>query len=122
MGAKTRLTYHIILTTKYRKPVLFGIEQQVYQALRDVEAKSSFRIVEMGIEDGNHIHLVVESSPYYSVSGIVNRVKGFSLKYLWGREREHLSRFYWGEKRLWHGVYFAETVGKVSKDTIFWIT
>lgn len=58
----------------------------------------------MGIEDGNHIHLVIKSSPQYSVSGIVNRLKGCSLYHLWNNSSEHLSSFYRGEKKkLWHG-------------------
>ena len=121
MGAKTRLTYHIILTTKYRKPVLFGIEQQVYQALRDVEAKLSFRIVEMGIEDGNHIHLVVESSPYYSVSGIVNRVKGFSLKYLWA-ENGSTYRASIGGRRGCGMAYISLRLWGRFPRILFWIT
>lgn len=96
MGSKTTLIYHVILATKYRKTALLGIEQQVYRAFREVEKYSSFKILDMGIEDGNHIHLVIKSPPQYSVSGIVNRLKGWSLKHLWDSDEKHLSQFYWG--------------------------
>ena len=81
MGSKTRLLYHIILTTKYRKSVLAGIEQQVYAAFREIEKHSSFEILAMGIEHGNHVHMVITSPPQFSVSGIVSRLKGYSLKH-----------------------------------------
>ena len=119
MGSKTRLYYHVILTTKYRKTALRGIEQQVYRAFRKVENHSSFKILDMCIEDGNHIHLVIKSSPQYSISGIVNRLKGWTLKHLWDSDEKHLSQFYWGDKKkLWHGGYYCDTVGKVSQDKI----
>lgn len=119
MGSKTTLIYHVILTTKYRRKALLGIEQETYRAFREIEAHSSFKILDMGIEDGNHIHLVIKSSPQYSVSGIVNRLKGWSLYHLWNNSSEHLSSFYWGEKKkLWHGGYYCDTVGKVSQDKI----
>ena len=81
MGSKTRLLYHIILTTKYRKSVLAGIEQQVYAAFREIEKHSSFEILAMGIEHGNHIHIVIKTPPQFSVSGIVSRLKGYNLKH-----------------------------------------
>ena len=79
MGSKTRLFYHIVLTTKYRKSALSGIEQQVYSAFREIEKHSSFEILAMGIEHGNHVHMVITSPPQFSVSGIVSRLKGYSL-------------------------------------------
>ena len=54
----------------------------------------------MGIEDGNHIHLVITSPPQYSVSGIVNRLKGWTLKHLWDDNHAHMSQFYWGKKKM----------------------
>lgn len=119
MGAKTSLRYHLILTTKYRRPALAGIEQQVYAAFRDTEANSSFRILAMGIEDGNHIHLVIKAPPTYSVASMVNRIKGMTQKRLWDSESAHLLKTYWGKRRkLWHGAYYCDTTGKVSTDKI----
>lgn len=115
MRSKTRLYYHIILITKYEKSSLAGIEQQVYSAFRQVEDHSSFEILAMRIEDGSHIHLVIKSSPQYSVSGIVNRLKGWTLKHLWDSNEKHLSQFYQGEKKkLWHSKYYCDTVERAS--------
>ena len=119
MGSKTNLRYHLILTTKYRRPALQGIEAQVYQAMREVEHHSSFKILAMGIEDGNHIHLAIKAAPKYSVSSLVNRIKGMSQKRLWDRCQPHLEKHYWGKTRkLWHGAYYASTTGEVSTPTI----
>lgn len=121
MGAKTKLQYHLILTTKYRRPVLAGIEQDVYRVLREVESESSFKILAMGIEDGNHIHLAIQAPPKYSIASLVNRIKGMSTARLWAEPTtaQHLRQTYWGPKRkLWHGAYYCSTTGVVSAETV----
>lgn len=84
-----------------------------------MEAVSDFTILDMSIEDGNHIHLAIKMSPRFSVASMMNRIKGLTLHYLWQEEPEHLSMFYWGSKRkLWYGAYFCATLGDVSKGTV----
>lgn len=119
MGSVTNLRYHLVLTTKYRRPVLQGIGQSVYDAFREVEKVSDFKIIEMNVEDGSHIHLALKMSPRYSVSSMVNRIKGITTHLVWERESQHLSRFYWKGKRvLWTGAYFCSTMGDVSNDIV----
>ena len=112
MGSVTILKYHLVLMTKNHRPSLKGIEQSVYKALRRVEEVSDFRILDMGIEDGNHIHLAIKMSPRYSVSSMVNRIRGLSQHYLWQEEEDHLKQFYRGTKKnLWKGSFFCSTLG-----------
>lgn len=120
MGAVTRISYHFVLVTKYRQRALTGIEQAVYQAMQDVAEHSSFSITDMNIEDGNHIHLVIEASPTYSVAGYVNRIKAMTTQRLWDNPdtAEHLRQFYWGKRRLWHGGYFASSIGDVAAEVV----
>ena len=119
MGSVTNLRYHLILTTKYRRPALQGIEQSIYDAFREVEKVSDFKIIEMNVEDGNHIHLVLKMSPRYSVSSMVNRIKGITTHLVWEREPQHLSRFYRkGKRALWTGAYFCSTMGDVSHNIV----
>lgn len=47
--AKNRLRYHFILSTKYRRPCLSGIETDVYDVFRLVADRSNFSIIEMGL-------------------------------------------------------------------------
>lgn len=95
----TNLRYRLVLATKYRRPVLQEIEQSVYDALREAEKVSDFKIIEMNVEDGNHIHLALKMSPRYSVSSMVNRIKGITTHLVWGREPQRISRFHWKGKR-----------------------
>ena len=117
MGSVTNLRYHLVLTTKNHRPVLQGIEQSVYDAFREVEKVSDFKIIEMNVEDGSHIRLALKMSPRYSISSMVNRVKGMTTHLVWEREPQHLYRFYRKRKRvLWTGSYFCSTMGDASND------
>ena len=116
MGSVTILKYRLDLTTKYHRPVLQGIEQSVFKALRHVEVVSDFRILDMRIEDGNRVRLAIKMSPVYSVASMVNRIKGLSQHYLWQEEENHLRQFYGGtRKKLWEGSYFCSTLNGVSE-------
>ena len=118
MGSVTILKYHLDLTTRHQKSALQGIEQSVYKAFRQVEEVSDFRILDMKITNGNHIHLAIKMSPRYSVSSMVNRIKGLSQHYVWQEEEDHLKQFYTGtKKKLWKDSFFCSTLGGMSEKT-----
>ncbi len=115
MGAKHNLKYHVVLVTRYRRPALRGVEDQVCEAMRHAVEHSSVHIEAMAVEDGNHIHLVLRCTPTFSLSQIVNRLKAMTTAWMWTHQSTHMSRWYWGAKRkLWNGGYWASTVGDVA--------
>ncbi len=117
--AKTHLRYHVILATKYRRKALSGIETDTYDTFRSVEADSAFRIIDMGIDNGDHIHLVLKFRPALSVEQVVRRIKHLTTTRLWTTHEHHLRQHYWGtKKKLWSGGYFASTIGPVSEQTV----
>jgi len=120
MSNKTDLKYHLVIVTKWRNKALLGIEDSVKDALRFAEKNSHFKIIDFGVEDGNHVHLVVKISPEFSVSSVVSRLKQLSAEYLWRVEGEELKKHFWSKNRrhLWHGGYYCDSVGKVSEDKI----
>lgn len=115
---KNRLRYHIILSTKYRRPCLSGIENVVYGVFRSVELKSDFKIVEMGVDNGDHIHLIIKAKPSLSPDQIVRRLKQLSTVSLWDEEKGHFEKFYWRKKIIWSSGYFVSTVGSVSDKVV----
>ena len=119
MGSVTILKYRLELTTRQQKPALQGIEQSVYKAFRQVEEVSDFRILDMKITDGNRIHLAIKMSPRYSVSSMVNRIKGLTQHYVWQEEEAHLKQFYKGaKKKLWKDSFFCSTLGDEPENTV----
>lgn len=118
---KGRLTYHMVLATKYRKKSLAGLEEEVYRSLRALAAKpdAKFKVVEAAVEDGDHLHLVLELSQTVSPDQVVRRVKQVTTFDLWESSAAALGRFYWGGKRrLWSGGYYCATVGDVSRSKV----
>ena len=117
--AKVRLRYHLIFATKYRKRALIGIEDAVVASFREVESRSNFRIHEIGVGNGDHIHLLVSFKPSLSLASVVRRMKTMTTISLWGSHSAHLGKTYWGSKRrLWSGGYFCATVGEINEDVV----
>lgn len=115
--SKTRLVYHIIFSTKYRRKALEPIFESVLESVKYAESKSSFKILYMNT-DGDHLHLLVKCKPTFSVDQIVRRMKQFSTVFLWEKQGEYLSKFYWKRHQVWTGGYFAATVGDVSEKNV----
>ena len=118
---KGELNYHIIFSTKFRRKCLSQIEQELYDAFRYCESKSHFIIKTMK-QDNDHIHLLVNIKPTYSLGQTINRMKQMTTSYLYrnDRTRSWLRNFYWAKKlTIWTHGYFASTVGQVSEDIVF---
>ncbi len=116
--AKTRLRYHLIFSTKFRKKCLSQIHDVVIDAFRYVESKSNFQILAIEL-DKDHIHMLVEFKPRYSIEQVVARLKQMSTHFIWKKEEQHLKRFYWKKHHvLWTHGYFCSTVSDVSEKTL----
>lgn len=119
MTSLTRLDYHLVFVTKYRRPALAGLESSIYTAFRNAARGGKFEILEMGCDLGNHVHLVVRADPTVSISQLVRRLKQLTTLELWASEGPRLKKHYWKKKRLlWSNGYFASTVGAVSRDVV----
>jgi len=118
-NAKTHLRYHVVFATKYRRKALAGIEASVYEAFAAAEAVSDFKILEIGVDLGDHVHLLVTFKPSLSIEQVVRRLKMLTTKHLWDAQASTLRRHFWGaRKRLWSGGYFVSTVGYTDTDAV----
>lgn len=118
---KGRLVYHIIFSTKFRRKCLIGIEDIVYDAFKYCESKSHFSIHTMKC-DKDHIHLLVEIKPTYSLGQTISRMKQMTTSYLYHNEISYakLRQFYWGKRlKVWTHGYFASTIGEVSEKIVW---
>ena len=113
--AKTRLRYHFIFSTKFRRKCLNEIHDSVLEAFRNADEKSNFSILTMEL-DKDHIHILIEFKPRYSIEQVVKRLKQLTTNYLWKKNSDYLKNFYWKQKNvLWTRGYFASTIGDVSE-------
>ena len=116
--SKTRLRYHLILTTKYRRSCLQQIKNDVLESFNQCASHSDIKIHLMNL-DKNHIHLLISFPPKYSISQTVNRLKQYTTNYLYRNNYDYLKKFYWtNKKRLWSESYFITTIGNVSENKV----
>ena len=108
------LQYHMVLVTKYRKPVLQGeVRELVYQTIRDIFSEKGLNILEMN-GGSDHVHILFEADPYTTPGELVNVVKtktsGFARKKFGDTE---LRKYYW-KPLFWSSSYFVATVSENS--------
>lgn len=112
------LKVHLVLVTKYRKPLLCGnISDDVKQYFFDLSVQNGWKILKMET-DRDHIHILLEYDTTESVSDIVRVLKQNSTYRLWKNHHSFLSAQYWKKRIIWSDDYFACSVGEVSETTI----
>jgi len=106
----TVLLYHLVFPAKYRRVV---IDEQVDEVLKEIcleiEARYEIRFMEIGT-DGDHVHLLVQSVPKYSVTKLVRMIKSLTAREIFQRCPQVKKQLWGGE--FWSDGYFASTVGK----------
>ena len=116
--SKSRIRYHFVVFTKYRRKRFVRIEKDVKRVFSEaVQRCGKVKFLAVGV-DKDHVHFIVQATPSVSPSQIVSRVKQLTTRMLWQEHEQVLSRFYWGNKKgkLWTSGYFCETVGNVSEE------
>ena len=109
--------YHLVWAPKYRKWILRGdIRDYVEDCFKKIAIANDFEIEAMEIAE-EHVHIFLGFPPRYSISQVVQRLKGRSAREIFQRFAE-VKRQLWGGE-FWEDGYFARTVGdKVTKDII----
>ena len=115
---KYSLKVHIVLVTKYRKPLLKGcIADDVKQKIYDICKRKGYDIIAMET-DKDHIHLLIGYDATDMVCDIVKLLKQEITYYLWQKYPDYLSRQYWKRKVFWSDGYFVCSIGEVSSSII----
>lgn len=111
------LQYHLVLVTKYRKPVLEGaIKEQVYDIIRSIAEERGCTILEINGES-DHVHVLFEAMPQLSPMEFVNVIKTKTSRFVRRDHADELSQYYW-KPLLWSDSYFVATVGENTIDTV----
>ena len=111
----TVLMYYFVFPAKYRWAV-FDVE--VDKVLKDVcleiEERYEIQFLEIGT-DKDHVHILIQSVPMYSVKKIVQMIKSITAREVFKRCPEVKKQLWGGE--FWTDGYFASTVGKHGDET-----
>jgi len=101
--------YHVVWCPKYRYRILRGeLGKTVRDIIRQLCEWKKIEILEGNIQI-DHIHLVLEIPPKYSISEAVGFIKGKSAIKLFDFHLE-LKRRYWG-RHFWAKGYCVSTIG-----------
>lgn len=106
----TNLAYHIVFSTKYRKPTLTAaIRDANYRYITGIIAHKQGQLLEIGgVED--HVHLLTTCSPQFALADLVRDIKANSSK--WLHEENRQADF------AWQTGYAAFTVSRSQLDTV----
>ena len=107
---KWNCKYHIVFAPKYRRMAFYGSKRlEIGKILRKLCEWKGVNIIEAEV-CVDHIHMLVEIPPKYSVSGFMGFLKGKSSLIIyqkWGN-----AKFKYRNREFWCRGYYVDTVGK----------
>ena len=102
---------HLVFVTKYRYNVLTGEHIEYLRTVFKETMEEMGGTLEEFDGERNHVHLLIQYPPKWSISIIGNNLKGRSSRLL-RRDMPDVKKRYWGDgSALWHRSYFAGSVG-----------
>ena len=105
--------YHIVFAQKYRRKVIYGkIRVEIGKILRLLCERKGIQIIEAECCP-DHIHMLVEIPPKYSVSQIVGYLKGKSSLMIFDKHAN--LKYKYGNRHFWCLGYFVDILGKNKK-------
>ena len=105
--------YHIVFAPKYRRQVIYGkLKQDIGKTLRDLCDRKGINIIEAECCP-DHIHMLLEIPPKYSVSQIMGYLKGKSSLIIFDRHAN--LKYKYGNRYFWCRGYYVDTAGKNAK-------
>ena len=107
---KWRCQYHIILTPKYRRQVIYGkYKKEIGKILRTLCERNGIEILEANACK-DHIHMLISIPPKMSVSRAMGILKGKSALMIFDRFAN--LKYKYGNRHFWCRGYFVDTVGR----------
>ena len=95
----SKLTAHIVWSTKYRYPVLIGDVKVRCRTLLIQICEAEDVVILKGVVSSDHVHIHINYRPSQSLSDFVKKLKGRSSRKL-QEEFPELNKRYWG-RHFW---------------------
>jgi putative transposase len=112
----TRLTAHIVWSTKYRYKVLQGdIQKRCRELLIQICESEDVEILK-GVVSKDHVHMHVDYRPSKSMSDLIKRLKGRSSRKL-QQEFPELKKRYLG-RHFWAIGYGCWSTGNITDEMV----
>ena len=108
----SRLTAHIVWSTKYRYSVLEGDIQLRCRSILVQVCDAEDVVILKGVVSKDHVHMHVEYRPSQSMSDLVKKLKGRSSRKL-QQEFPELRKRYWGQ-HFWAIGFGCWSTGNIT--------
>ena len=106
--------YHVIWCPKYRRSVLInGVDARLKEIIQSVGAEFKSEVLELEVMP-DHVHLLVEVDPQFSIHRLIKMMKGRSSRML-------RAEFPWLKSRLptlWTNSYLVSTIGGAPLEVV----
>ena len=107
---KWNCKYHVVFAPKYRRKIFYGEHrEEVGKILRKLCEWKGVNIVEVEVCP-DHIHMLLEIPPKYSVSKFMGYLKGKSATMLYEQFGE--LKYKYRNREFWCKGYYVDPVGK----------
>ena len=109
-----RCKYHIVIVPKYRRMIIYNkLRRDIIEIIKLlIDRKPGVRLIE-GEACPDHIHMLLEIPPKYSVSEFMGYLKSKSTLMIFDRHAN--LKYKYGSRHFWAKGYFCDTVGKNEK-------
>lgn len=110
---KWNCKYHIVFAPKYRRKVFYGEKRaEIGKILRELCNWKKVNIINAEV-CSDHVHMLVEIPPKYSVSSFMGFLKGKSSIMIY--EKWGNMKYKYRNREFWCRGYYVDTVGKNTK-------
>ena len=108
--SKWNCKYHIVFAPKYRRKVFYGEKRvAIGKILRQLCEWKGINIIEAEM-CADHVHMLLEIPPKYSVSTVIGYLKGKSSTMIYEQFGE--LKYKYKNREFWCKGYYVDTVGK----------
>ncbi len=112
----SRMTVHIVWSTKYRYPVLTGDVQKKCRTLLIQVCDAEGVNILKGVVSKDHVHMHIEYRPSQDVSSLVKKLKGRSPRRI-QQEFPTLNKRYWG-RHFWAIGFGCMRTGNITDEMV----
>ncbi len=111
------LQYHLVLVTKYRKPVITGdVREELEKYFTQYFKDRDLEIQAMECMP-DHVHILFDAKPNVNLSEFVNALKSASSRRMRKLFKKELERYYW-KPYFWSLSYFIGSVSDRTAKTV----
>lgn len=109
-----RCKYHIVIVPKYRRMIIYNkLRKDIIEIIKLlIDRKPDVNLIE-GEACPDHIHMLLEIPPKYSVSEFMGYLKSKSTLMIFDRHAN--LKYKYGSRHFWAKGYFCDTVGKMRR-------